>query len=116
DARDANNTVVQVTGSVRRPLAVIPTVTELVAAAPNPFSGSSTVSFNLAQRSRVEISIHAVDGRSVRTPGRETRDPREYRVVWDGRDDGGASVPPGMYYIRFETPGVRGTRPVVRLK
>jgi len=39
--------------------------------------------------------------------------PGETRWVWDGRDDSGAALPPGVYVLETE-PGVRAK--VVKLK
>jgi hypothetical protein len=115
DARDASNNSVPVTGSETVPTQ-FPTVTALALAAPNPFSTTSTLAFTLAQGGPVELSIHSVDGRRVRTLVHETREPGSYRIVWDGRDDRGERVLPGMYYVRFTTPRVRASRSLVYLK
>ena len=72
--------------------------------------------FSLAQRSPVELSVYSVDGRRVRTLVNEVREAGEYRMVWDGRDDRGAAVQPGMFYVRFVAAGVRANRSLVYLK
>ena len=117
DARDASNRSVPVTGSERTPPTnPIPTVTALAMAAPNPFSTTSVLAFTLAHSSPVDLSVYALDGRRVRTLVHETREPGEYRLVWDGRDDQGGQVRPGLYYVRFATATVRSSRPLVYLK
>jgi flagellar hook assembly protein FlgD len=54
--------------------------------------------------------VYAQDGRLVR----QARIPAgEARWVWDGRDDSGVPLPPGVYVLESE-PGVRVK--VVKLK
>jgi hypothetical protein len=35
------------------------------------------------------------------------------RLVWDGRDERGQFVPPGLYYAVFEADGKRDTRKIL---
>lgn len=69
--------------------------------APNPFIGSVTISLDgavLAER----IEVLDLSGRRVR---RWT--PSQASVQWDGRDDSGRDVPPGLYRVRaFGADGV----------
>ena len=38
------------------------------------------------------------------------------RVMWQGRDDRGRTLPSGAYYVRLETVGMIDTRKVMLLK
>jgi len=40
----------------------------------------------------------------------------EYATPWDGRDDGGRSVPSGVYFYRLETGHDAQTSRVVRVE
>ena len=110
DARDSKNRAV-VLGSGRGVPA--PSATALLPAIPNPFRNLSTLGFSLAQRGPVELAIYSVDGRRVKTLVRETRDPGVYRVSWNGTDDRGAQVRPGLFFARLMTSQGRFTRTVV---
>ena len=80
---------------------------------PNPFrpqSGTSgtTIEYDLPQRSVVAVSIHSLLGKAIRrfrpvwlTPGR-------HRVQWDGRDEQGAIVASGTYWIRVRSATLDG--------
>ncbi len=64
---------------------------------PNPFSGSTTLNFSVAERSNVRIDIYDVKGTLVRTIVNESLDAGSYPVTWDGTDASGANVPDGNY-------------------
>jgi len=65
-------------------------------------TGDAHVRFGVASADRVRIRLHDVAGRCVRTLADRTFAPGEHDVVWDGADDGGARVPPGVYFARLE--------------
>jgi len=116
DARDGGNHKVTVSQSERLVAPKVPTVTQLARATPNPFRGTATIAFSLAQRGPVELAIFSVDGRRVRTLVSEVREPGEYRDVWDGRDDAGEAAAAGVYYAHLTAAQRRFTRTVVYLK
>ena len=109
DARDRWNHKTTLGGA--RPAA--PVVTAFMPAAPNPFQGTTTLSFSLARPGPVDLAIFSVDGRRVRTLMREAKEPGSYRPVWTGTDDRGQAVRPGLYYARLNTPDGRFTRTLV---
>jgi flagellar hook assembly protein FlgD len=49
----------------------------------------------------VTVSLHSLDGREVRSIT-STVTGGQQRFVWDGRDQVGAVVPPGMYIASIE--------------
>ena len=116
DGRNAGNEQVVVSQSERLVAPKVPTVTQLAFAQPNPFRGSATLAFSLAQRGAVELAIYSVDGRRVRTLVSEVREPGEYRQTWDGRDDQGSAASAGVYYARLATGKSHYTRSIVYLK
>jgi hypothetical protein len=101
DARDTGNQKLSLTTS-ERTVEVLPTVTQLAFAMPNPFRQTATLAFSLAQAGPVELAVYSVDGRRVRTLVREFREPGEYRVTWDGRDDHGNPMSGGIYYAHLK--------------
>jgi hypothetical protein len=116
DARDAANHAISLPVAVSAPIAVLPTVTTMSFAAPNPFQNSTALAFDLAQSSRVELEIFSVDGRLVRTLMNGNREAGEYRPEWDGRDTHGSRAAPGVYYVRLLAGPKRFTRQVVLLQ
>jgi hypothetical protein len=115
DARDPQNRKVSLATSERaaKPL---PTVTQLALAMPNPFRHVATLAFSLAQGGPVELAVFSVDGRRVRTLIRESREPGEYRVTWDGRDDHGNPMSAGIYYAHLKAAQRGFTRTLTYLR
>jgi YVTN family beta-propeller protein len=72
---------------------------------PNPFARSVTLTWNSPAKAGDAVRVYAQDGRLVR----QTQIPAgDNRWVWDGRDDSGAPLPPGVYVLE--------TGPAVRVK
>jgi len=116
DGRDARNQPVAVTSSLEPLALATPAVTQLAPSKPNPFHETATIAFSLAKSGPVELMLHSVDGRRVRTLAHGVREPGEYSLVWDGRDDNGSPVASGVYYLRLTTAQGRFTRTMTYLK
>jgi hypothetical protein len=72
---------------------------------PNPAVGSADVEFSLPAVQSATIGIYDGQGRRVRTLVRGQRPPGRQSVRWDGRDDGGATVHSGVFFLRLESAG-----------
>jgi hypothetical protein len=116
DARDAANHRITLPSELHSPTVVIPNVTAFAPAGPNPFRGSTTFALELAEVARVGLELYSVDGRRVRTLLDRVYEPGRYTLAWDGRDDGGRTVSPGVYYVRFVAGPKRFTHSVVLLR
>jgi hypothetical protein len=88
--------------SVINELAHLPKEFSLYQNYPNPFNPSTIISFALPKSATVKIKIFDILGREVRTLMNETMQPGIKKVVWDGRNRHGESVPSGMYFYRLE--------------
>jgi hypothetical protein len=108
DARDAANRMVELTGT---PPTVVPAVTSFAPAMPNPFRGTTTLSYALAKGGAVELTVYGVDGRKVATLASGVQEAGSYRLVWDG-----GNARPGLYYARLTTPQGKFTRTLVLVK
>ena len=87
-----------------------------LAAAPNPFGGRTQLTFQLARTGRVSLRIVDVNGRSVRQLPDATYAPGAHSLEWDGHDDEGRAVSPGVYFAVVKTSeGEKITR-VARLR
>jgi hypothetical protein len=93
-----------------------PTVTALAQNYPNPFNPLSDIRFSVASPGRVTLRVYDIAGRPVRKLVGGWREPGHYTVVWDGRDDGGGLVAPGVYFYRFEAPGCNSAKKIVILR
>jgi hypothetical protein len=80
---------------------------------PNPFGNSMTFRLGARRADPVRILLHDVTGRRIRhlNSGAVGADPV---IRWDGRDDAGKPVPPGVYFYRLESGGRSTTGKIVR--
>ncbi len=69
---------------------------------PNPFNPSVTLSYTLAEPSRVRVEIFDAAGRLVRTLVDERREAGSHRAFWNGRDGAGRPAAAGVYLARIE--------------
>lgn len=74
-----------------------------VAAHPNPFNPTTTITFMTAQDGLVSVTIHDARGRLVRTLAERTLAAGPQVVRWDGRGDDGRPAAAGMYVARVAT-------------
>lgn len=84
-------------------------------AVPNPARGTTRIGFDLPVAAHVRLTLYDVAGRAVRHPF-DSRVPAGRRDwSWDGRDDRGRALPPGVYLIRFEAGSFRATDRILLL-
>lgn len=83
-----------------------PAFTRLYAPFPNPLSGSSSVRFDLSRRGEARLEVFDLSGRRVALLAQREFDPGRYTEHWNGRDASGATVGPGLYFVRLSGPGI----------
>ncbi|NNE44464.1 MAG: T9SS type A sorting domain-containing protein, partial [Gemmatimonadetes bacterium] len=79
----------------------------LVALGPNPLRESTRFQIRVPSGRSADLAVYGVSGQRVRSlvRGESGAD----RVVsWNGRDDSGALVPSGVYYVALQTDGEAG--------
>ncbi len=91
-------------------------VARLASVTPNPTADVSTLAFRLAREVAVELAIHDLAGRRVRTLVQGAMGAGVHLARWDGRDESGRAVAPGVYLARLVTPEGSDRRTVVRLQ
>jgi triacylglycerol esterase/lipase EstA (alpha/beta hydrolase family) len=101
--------VVSVPGEPARPARLA------LSCAPSPFVGATRLEFTLGRTSRVTLGVYGIDGRLVRSLSRGVRPAGRQALEWDGRDERGARVGAGVYFVRLATDEARATARVVRL-
>jgi hypothetical protein len=70
---------------------------------PNPFNGSTRITFSLPSAGRAELAIYDVNGALVRTLSNDYRIAGEHAVEWDARGRDGKYVASGVYLVRLKT-------------
>jgi hypothetical protein len=82
----------------------------------NPSRSGPRIGFSIPQREAVSIGVYDVTGRRLRRLVAGTFEPGRHSVPWNGSDDRGESVGPGLYFVRFEAGGVVQTRKLTRFE
>ncbi len=83
---------------------------------PNPFNPTTTVYFDLPQRSRVRLAVFNARGQLVRTLAQGSFENGSHSVFWDGRNETGHTVASGAYFYRLETDDFIRTRKMLLIK
>ena len=93
--------------SVATQVVTLPKKTVLLANYPNPFNPETWIPYQLAKPSEVTMSIHAADGKLIRTlalgqlPAGVYQD-KSHAVYWDGKNEQGESVASGIYFYTLK--------------
>jgi hypothetical protein len=111
DTADAFTVVGTDVNAVTEPEA--PTHVFLGANHPNPFTGTTTITFGLPEEDWVVLAVYDVGGRLIKTMVHDRLPAAVHRFDWDGRDDSGRVVPGGVYLYRLQTRGTTMTRKMV---
>lgn len=85
----------------------------LFPARPTPFRLCTTLRYSTERGGEVEVTVHDVLGRLVRTLENGTVPSGDHEVVWNGRDERGARVASGVYFYRLRAHDAVETRRVV---
>ena len=96
--------------------AALPTDYAVSDAAPNPFNPETSINFSLPWDAPILVEIYNSQGQKVRTLFDDRMNAGEFRISWDGRDDGGLQVASGMYMYRVQAPNLNVTKKVTLLK
>ncbi|HYM82211.1 MAG TPA: FlgD immunoglobulin-like domain containing protein, partial [Candidatus Limnocylindria bacterium] len=83
---------------------------------PNPFSGRTTIHFELPRAVKVRMTVYDLVGRSIRTLMDGELSAGTHQLSWDARDNSGNSVSSGVYLLKFEAPGFTSTRRLLRTR
>ncbi|HSG27143.1 MAG TPA: T9SS type A sorting domain-containing protein, partial [Candidatus Krumholzibacterium sp.] len=83
---------------------------------PNPFNPATSISYSVAERTRVTIAVYNVSGQKVKVLVDESQDPARYTVTWNGHDERGGRVSSGIYFIRYRAGDHTFTRKAVLLR
>jgi len=93
----------------------LPSGLALSAPRPNPSGGVTNLSLELPSATAVEIDVYDTMGRRTRALASGRFGAGRHTVSWDGRDDAGRRVRPGVYFVRAQSDGASDTQRVVRV-
>jgi hypothetical protein len=72
---------------------------------PNPFSKSTVISYQLTESSKITLKIYNISGQEIRTLVNKNQAEGMHSVVWDGTDNLGNRVKPGVYCYQLSIDG-----------
>ena len=78
-----------------------PTRFALMANYPNPFNPETTIRYQIASRTNVELRVYDVNGALVKTLVNESRAAGSYSLQWNGTNDHGQPVSSGVYFYKL---------------
>jgi hypothetical protein len=81
---------------------------------PNPFETDIGISFSLPEPQTVEITIHDIAGRKVRTLVAAMLPAGAHKTHWTGFDDRGERAAPGIYFVRAGSGDHELTKKIVK--
>ena len=95
---------------------VVPAEFALAQNFPNPFNASTTIAFQLAFASQVELAVYNISGQRVRTLISGSLPVGHHRLQWDGRNDRGEPAASGAYLYQLSASDFVATRQLMLLK
>ena len=95
---------------------VVPAEFALAQNFPNPFNSSTTIAFQLAFASRVELAIYSTSGQRVRTLISASLPAGYHHLQWDGRNERNKPAASGAYLYRLSAGDFVATRQLTLLK
>ncbi len=90
--------------------------TAFTSAFPNPTRGGATVSFTLAEPLDTRLEVFDLRGARVRTLASGLWPAGSHTLEWNGDDERGQAVRPGVYLIGFSAGGVVSLHKLVRIR
>ncbi len=83
---------------------------------PNPFNPSTMISFNLKEKTHVNLSVYNIMGEKVTSLVNQELQPGQHNVEWNGDNAAGDKVSSGVYFYKLETKDYSDTKRMVLLK
>lgn len=110
---NTNNKAVQTAQAVSSGL---PLVTAVYQNAPNPTNGNTTITYQIAERSKVSLKVYNTLGQVVKIMVEEGKEPGAYRATWDGNDQAGQPVASGVYFYRLSAGSFNDIKKLVLIR
>ena len=101
---------------VVEPTDMLPSRLSLIQNYPSPFNPETRISFKLAEKSHVSITIYDMLGRNIKTLINQTQDAGYRSVIWDATNDYGKPVSAGIYLYQIQAGEYISTKKIVMLK
>jgi len=83
---------------------------------PNPFNPTTTIAFDLAKPSPVNIEIYNLKGQLVKTLVNSDLTAGQHSIIWNGKDENNRDLSSGVYFYRMETQNYKSTNKMLLMK
>ncbi len=83
---------------------------------PNPFNPNTLITFKLAKKTKVSLTIYDILGKTVKTLLNNEMDTGTYSIEWDGKNDFGDNVPSGTYLYQLIAGNVVQTKKMILIR
>ena len=83
---------------------------------PNPFSSNTEISYSIPQQSFVSLNVYNFKGELVRTLQNSQQAAGKYTVQWNGLNETGSAINPGIYFYRLQTEDYTQARKLLMLR
>ena len=83
---------------------------------PNPTRASSVLTLGMPRDERVRVDVLDVAGRQVRTLAARDFSAGPHSLLFDGRDDAGRTLPPGVYRVRARIGDAESSRTLILVR
>jgi len=68
---------------------------------PNPFNPSTSIKFEMPERSEISVKVYNILGKEIITLIEKEFSPGSHTIDWEAKDSKGQLLPSGVYLIRF---------------
>jgi hypothetical protein len=76
----------------------------------NPAKETTQIIFNLDKSSTLTLSVYNLQGRHIRKLCEGNFSSGKHTIIWDGKDQNGDPLAPGLYIYRLETPSIKQSK------
>jgi hypothetical protein len=83
---------------------------------PNPFSQFTRIEYGVPRSMHVSLTVYNAAGQRVKTLTDEVKAPGYYMIPWSGTDDLGRRLAEGVYFMRFTTDDLEGTKKIIHVR
>jgi hypothetical protein len=83
-----------------------------ISVSPNPVAGAAAIRFGLARADTVSVQIRTMAGAVVKEYALGAREAGLFVLIWDGNDDSGSPLAPGLYCVVVDKRVVLGASPL----
>ena len=83
---------------------------------PNPFSGKTSITYEIPDRSFVSLKIYNATGQLIKIIEEGKKEAGRYIAVWDGFNEYRNKVPAGIYFYNLETDGNKITKKMILIR